>query len=174
LFIGGETLITRVLLESDAQRYQELRLSGLKTNPEAFGSTFERECKFPLEIVIDRIRPSRDKFVLGTLNEQESLEGIVALVRESGMKTAHKANVFGMYVAKDKRGKGVGKTLILELIKKARDIDGIEQINLSVVSNNEPAKRLYQSVGFKTYGIERNALKFNRKYYDEDLMVLRL
>lgn len=164
----------RILNESNAQQYQELRLIGLKTNPEAFGSTYERESKFSLETVIDRIRPTRDKFVLGVFNESGLLEGIVALVRESGMKTTHKANVFGMYISKEKRGTGIGKTLMLELISIARDIDGLEQLNLSVVSDNEPAKGLYNSVGFKTYGIERNALKFIGQYYDEDLMVLQL
>jgi len=167
-------LIVRILHESDAQKYQDLRLSALMINPEAFGSTYERECNFSLEFVIDRIKPSKDKFVLGALDEYGSLEGIVALVRESGMKTTHKANIFGMYVTNEKRGQGIGKILMLELIKIARTIDGLEQINLSVVSNNEPARRLYQSIGFETYGIERNALKFHGQYYDEDLMVLRL
>lgn len=174
LFVGGDILITRILLESDAQQYQELRLSALMTNPEAFGSTYERESKFPLELIIDRIRPSKEKFVLGALNDNGLLEGIVALVRESGMKTTHKANVFGMYVTKEKRGRGIGKTLMFELINLARNVDGLEQLNLSVISSNEQAKRLYQLVGFETYGLERNALKFNGQYYDEDLMVLRL
>ncbi|KOP67201.1 acetyltransferase [Bacillus sp. FJAT-18019] len=167
-------MITRILHESDVQQYQDLRLSALLTNPEAFGSTYERESRFRLDLVIDRIRPSKDKFVLGALDEHGSLGGIVAFVRESGMKTTHKANVFGMYVSKEKRGQGIGKLLLLELIKMARDIDGLEQINLSVVSNNESAKKLYQAVGFETYGLERNALKFNGQYYDENLMVLRL
>lgn len=167
-------MIIKVLLESDAQQYQELRLSALMTNPEAFGSTYEKESKFSLEFVSDRIRPSKDKFVLGALDDHGSLEGIVALVRESGIKTSHKANVFGMYVKTEKKGRGIGKALMLELIKIAGNIDGLEQLNLSVISTNEQAKRLYRSVGFETYGLERNALKFNEQYYDEDLMVYRL
>lgn len=167
-------MIIRVLNELDAQQYQELRLSGLKTNPEAFGSTYEREAKFSLDAVIERIRPNRDKFVLGAFHEQGMLEGIVSLVRQNGMKTTHKANVFGMYVSKDKRGRGIGKALMLELSSMARSIDGLERLNLSVISNNEPAKKLYKSVGFETYGIERKALKFNGRYFDEELMVLQL
>lgn len=167
-------LIIKILHESDAQQYQDLRLSGLLLNPEAFGSTYERESSFSLDTVKDRIRPGKDKFVLGAFNEAGSLEGIVALVRESGMKTAHKANIYGMYVAKDKRGQGIGKRLMLALIKIARDMEGLEQINLTVVSDNERAKKLYRAAGFKTYGVERKALKFTGKYYDEDLMVLPL
>ncbi|MEW9698178.1 hypothetical protein [Paenibacillus sp. SI8] len=57
----------RVLDESDASIYQELRLSALKNNPEAFGSTHEREVQFSLETVAERIKPSKDKYVLGLL-----------------------------------------------------------------------------------------------------------
>ncbi|NMO98189.1 GNAT family N-acetyltransferase [Paenibacillus lemnae] len=164
----------KILKESDAKQYQELRLNGLKTNPEAFGSTYERESKFSLETVIDRIRPAVDKFVIGAFHESGLLVGIVALARESGIKTTHKANVYGVYISKEMRRTGIGKALLLELIRIAKDIEGLEQLNLSVVCDNEPAKELYKSVGFKTYGIEPNALKFMGQYYDEDLMVLQL
>jgi len=164
----------RVLQESDAQAYQELRLTGLQTNPEAFGSTYERESNFTLETIIDRVKPSKDKFVMGAFDDEGTLIGMAAFVRENGMKTTHKGNLFGMYVREEMRGKGVSKNLLLALIARASEIDGVEQINLTVVSSNEPAKRLYYSVGFQTYGIERRALKYNGQYFDEDWMVLHL
>jgi len=164
----------RILNESDAELYQEVRLQALKMNPEAFGSTYERETKFTLETVVERIKPNKDKFVLGAFDENNLLVGLVGFVRESSQKTAHKGNVFGMFVAPEMRGQGLGKSLMLELIKKARNCNGVEQINLTVVSSNETAKSLYKSLGFQTYGIERNALKFNGQYFDEDFMVLNL
>jgi RimJ/RimL family protein N-acetyltransferase len=39
-----------------------------------------------------------------------------------------------------------------------------------VVQDNARARRLYASLGFVDYGIERNALKQNGRYYDEVLM----
>jgi ribosomal protein S18 acetylase RimI-like enzyme len=162
----------RILNESDAQLYQELRLSGLKINSEAFGSTYEREVKFPLETVVERLKPTKDKFVLGAIDDSGSLVGIVTFMRENSLKTSHKENVFGMYVAPEGRGQGLGKSLMGELIRKAENCDGLEQINLTVVSENDSAKKLYKSMGFEVYGIERNALKFNGQYFDEDLMVL--
>ena len=77
-----------------------------------------------------------------------------------------------MFVAPKARGQGVGKSLLLELIKMAKDCDGLEQINLTVVSDNAAARRLYKSIGFEVYGVERNALKYNNQYFDEDWMVL--
>lgn len=164
----------RVLNESDAPFYQELRLSALKVNPEAFGSTYEREVEFPLEMVIERIKPTKDKFVLGAFDDSGSLMGSVTFMQENSLKTSHKGNIFGMYVAPESRGYGVGKSLLHELIKKARLCEGLEQINLAVISENESAKRLYKSLGFEVYGVEPNALKYNGQYFDEDLMVLNL
>jgi ribosomal protein S18 acetylase RimI-like enzyme len=161
----------RVLAESDAPIYQELRLNALKTNPEAFGSTYEREIQFSIDTVVERIKPSKDKFVLGSFDKGGSLFGTVTFVRESNIKTAHKGNVFGMYVAPEVRGQGIGKALILELIKKVKECEGVEQINLTVEHNNKYAKKLYESVGFEAYGTERKSLKFNGQYFDEDLMV---
>ncbi|WP_134701974.1 GNAT family N-acetyltransferase [Ammoniphilus sp. YIM 78166] len=164
----------RVLNESDAHVYQELRLSALKTNPEAFGSTYDKEVHFSMETVEERIKPSKDKFVLGSFDKMGSLVGTVIFIRENNIKTTHKANVYGMYVAPEVRGKGIGKSLILELIKQARNCEGLEHINLTVVSNNQSAKKLYEFVGFEVYGTERKALKFDGQYYDEDLMVFTI
>ena len=101
------------------------------------------------------------------------LVGIVGFMRETSLKTIHKGNVFGMYGVPEERGKGLGKSLMSVLIREAKTFDGLEQINLAVVSENRSAKNLYKSLGFEVYGVERNALKFNGQYFDEDLMVLK-
>ncbi|WMT39635.1 GNAT family protein [Paenibacillus sp. D2_2] len=163
-----------ILRESDAQAYQQVRLDSLRNDPSAFGSTYDREAKFSLETVAERIRPSSDKFVLGAFGDDGHLYGIVTFMRDTGMKTHHKGNVFGMYVVPEKRGTGLGRELMGELIRRTREMEGIEQINLTVVSNNDNAKRLYLSLGFEIYGQERNALKYEDQYYDDDLMVLRM
>ncbi|CAM4049127.1 N-acetyltransferase [Cohnella lubricantis] len=163
----------RILQESDAQTFQQLRLAALQNNPEAFGSTYDREAQFSLDTVKDRLRPTSDKFVLGAFVDKE-LAGIVSFVREGSVKTAHKANIYGMYVAPERRGSGIGRALLLELIEISKTCGGLEQLNLTVVSDNEAAKGLYHSLGFESYGVESNALKFNGCYYDEDLMALRL
>ena len=163
----------RLLTDLDAQDYQQLRLRALQTNPESFGSTYEREVEFTLDTVKERIRPTQDKFVLGAF-DGDSLVGMARFVRETEQKTKHKANIYGMYVAPEMRGSGVGRAILLEIIDRAKKEEGIEQIHLTVISTNHTAKKLYQSLGFKTYGIEPKALKDNDQYYDEDLMVLFL
>lgn len=163
----------RKLNKTDAEKYQEIRLNALKSDPEAFGSTYEREVEFSLEQVASRIAPANDRFVLGALHNGE-LVGIVTFMRENGLKMCHKGNVFGMYVKPGYRGSAIGKALLVELIEQAKQCEGLEQINLAVVTENISAKKLYESLGFEVYGTERNGLKFNGNYFDEDLMVLKL
>ncbi len=79
-----------------------------------------------------------------------------------------------MYVSPAYRGKGIGKELMLEVIKKAQQLSDIEQLQLTVVSTNQSAKQLYTSLGFSEYGHEKRALKADGVYYDEDHMVLFL
>jgi RimJ/RimL family protein N-acetyltransferase len=46
----------------------------------------------------------------------------------------------------------------------------VELLQLAVVSENETARRLYASLGFVEYGVERKALKQYGRYFDEILM----
>jgi ribosomal protein S18 acetylase RimI-like enzyme len=77
-----------------------------------------------------------------------------------------------MYVRLDARKAGVGRQLVETVIDHARS--QVEVIQLSVVSDNEPARRLYACLGFVEYGVEKNSLKQNGHYYDEVLMALDL
>jgi len=60
-----------------------------------------------------------------------------------------------------------------QLLEQCRTIDGLEEVTLSVVTSNASAKRLYQSLGFAVYGLEKRALKIDGEYFDEELMALR-
>ena len=73
-----------------------------------------------------------------------------------------------MYVRPSARKAGVGRRLVETIIEFARH--RVELIQLSVVSDNEPARRLYERLGFLEYGIEKKALKQDGRYYDEVLM----
>ena len=77
-----------------------------------------------------------------------------------------------MYVRPDARKAGLGRQLIEAVIDYARD--HVEVIQLSVVSGNEPARRLYTGLGFVEYGVEKKSLKQDGRYYDEILMALDL
>lgn len=161
-----------ILSAAEADMYQGIRLEGLKNNPEAFGSSFEEEKDFTLEQFAKRLE-SQDAYTFGTFYNEE-LVGVATLVQERKQKLRHKASVFAVYVSPKKRGYGIGRYLMVEIINKAKELEGIEQINLTVVSTNTSAKRLYASLGFEVFGTEKRALKIDQLYVDEDYMVLFL
>ena len=98
--------------------------------------------------------------------------GIAGFRIHEGEKERHKGLLWGMYVRPDARKAGVGRQLVEAVIDHARD--RVEVMQLSVVSGNEPARRLYASLGFVEYGVEKKSLKQDGHYYDEILMALDL
>ena len=154
--------------------YRALRLTALKTNPEAFGSTYEREKQFSIERIKQRILPSEKRITLGAFNERNMLIGIVTFLRETNTKMQHKGHVLGLYVMADNRGQGVAKRLLVETIELVKKWDGLEQINLTVVSTNLSAIQVYSKLGFKVFGTELKAMKYENQYFDEHLLVLFL
>jgi RimJ/RimL family protein N-acetyltransferase len=149
---------------ADAVLYRDIRLEALRANPEAFGSTLEIEAAQPLSWFSDRLRSST---VLGGFLDGE-LVASAAFAIQQDQKKSHKGVIWGMYVRPDARMAGIGRRLIEAIIDLARH--RVELIHLTVVQDNEQARRLYASLGFLEYGIERNALKQNGRYYDEVLM----
>lgn len=162
----------RILKPTDAEKYKEIRLEGLKVNPEAFSSSYEEEKDYPLARTESRLS-GEHSFTFGAY-EEDRLVGVVSLIWETRAKIKHRATIAAMYVTPEQRRFGVGKALMSAAITKASKLDGIEQIYLSVNASNEPARKLYQRMGFKTFGIDKKALKVNGSYFDEELMVLFL
>ncbi|MFM1652431.1 GNAT family N-acetyltransferase [Brevibacillus sp. B_LB10_24] len=160
----------RALGPEDANLYRSIRLEALQHHPEAFGSSYEEEKEFSVEKFAGRLQEEHS-FTFGAF-ENGRLFGVVTLVLEQKNKRKHRANIFAMYVSPEKRNLGIAKTLMIEAIRKAKNTTDVEQLHLSVVTDNQPAKKLYRSLGFETYGIEKRALKIDQNYFDEELMVL--
>jgi ribosomal protein S18 acetylase RimI-like enzyme len=106
--------------------------------------------------------------------EDTKLVGIVTLILDTKIKSNHKAHIVAMYVCPNYRKAGIGRNLLIKAVRKAKEIERIEQIYLTVTSNNEAARRLYQSLGFVVYGKDKKGLKIEGTYFDDELMVLFL
>lgn len=164
----------RLLSAADAESYWALRLEALQQNPEAFLSSYEESVKRenPVQQVASNFI-AEGNYTFGAFDNEE-LVGFVTLLQEDRVKIQHRANIFAMYVTSKKQGLGVGRALLTEAINKARSIEAIEKINLTVTASNEKAKKLYTRLGFKAFGLEENALIVNGVYYDDEYMVLHL
>jgi len=155
-------------MPADAPLFREIRLEALQQTPEAFGSTYEQECSQSLA-QFEEVLTKSDVF--GAFREA-ALVGMAGYRTQTGAKRAHKGILWGMYVRRIARGAGVAKPLVQAVLDHARD--RVELVQLSVVSENEPAQRLYRSCGFVAYGREVHALKQGGRYFDEVLMAVAL
>jgi ribosomal protein S18 acetylase RimI-like enzyme len=162
----------RRLNGGDAENYRALRHEALIKNPEAFGSSYEDEKYYEASDYSQRL-DNKSTYTFGAFEEGQ-LVGVVTLVQEGKVKMKHRANIFAMYVTSSYRGKGVGRELVKTAIQQAGVLSSVEQIYLTVNASNEPAKKLYYSLGFRTYGVDKNAMLIDGSYHDEELMVLFL
>ena len=162
--------ICRRLNGSDADRFQALRLESFTLEPRAFRFAPEDEAHIALDAVAARLQ--RD-FVIGAFSAEDSrMIGVGGLAWNDGVKTRHKALLYGMYVKAAERGSGAADEIMQRLIEEARG--SVEIVTLTVVSTNLRALRFYERWGFRAYGVEkRSAKNGDGDYLDETLMALR-
>lgn len=148
--------------------YRRLRLEALKTEPAAFGSSYEEEARLTEEVW--RSRMSNCIFALW---EREPV-GVVSVVFSDRKKTRHIAHIFGFYVAPRHRDRGVGKSLMAAALASAGAKRGIRKVSLSVNPAFRPALSIYQKAGFRVVGKAEEELRVGRHYHDMLNMELRL
>ncbi len=165
----------RRLTEADAPEFWRLRLRALREHPEAFATAYEEVRDRSLADVAADFRTRYtgiDSVILGALDP--ALVGLIGCYREEGAKRRHKAAIWGMYVAPEAQRRGIGRALLAVAIAHARAWPEVQQIQLGVMSDNEPARALYRSAGFEVSGVERRSLRVGARYLDEEHMVLHL
>lgn len=162
----------RRLGPDDAAPFQALRLRGLRECPEAFASSHDEEADEPLQAVALRLAPRPDGAVFGAWRGQD-LVGVLGLQRERLQKLAHKAFVWGMYVAPEARRSGVGRSLLRHALVHASTELKVRQVTLGVNAANRGAVELYRSEGFEVFGTERAFLLVDGTLHDSHQMVRR-
>jgi ribosomal protein S18 acetylase RimI-like enzyme len=165
----------RALCAADAAEFSRLRFEALENEPEAFGASPQEHRALTSEGIAKRLGSgSEDRnFVLGAF-AGDQLIGMTGFYQQEGLKSRHKGHVWGVYVTKMWRGKGIARRLLSDLIERVRGRPEVEQLLLAVAEGQKPAKRVYVSLGFQVYGREPRAIKLGETYVDEDLMVLQL
>jgi RimJ/RimL family protein N-acetyltransferase len=161
----------RVLLAQDAAAFQGLRLQALSECPTAFSSSYEEECDRPLFRVGERLASTAGHAVFGAFDGNK-LIGIVGIHREEHRKLAHKAFIWGMYVAPAYRNRGLGRQLLDRALTHAATMPGLRQVNLGVNAENSRAIALYEAADFRRFGVERGFLLVDGVLYDEIQMAV--
>lgn len=156
----------RALAPRDASAFQALRLRGLQECPEAFASSNDQEVGTPLQEIDRRLQPKTDSAMFGAF-QASKLCAVVGFQRESMVKLAHKSLIWGVYVAPEARGQGVGGQIMSQTLSYAAAVLGTRKVNLGVNTKNLAAVALYKKLGFVEYGLERGYLLVGGVLQDE-------
>ncbi len=143
---------------------RELRLQALKTDPIAFGSSYEEE-----ENLAEAEWQRRMKNALFALSD-DKVVGTITYVFSDRVKSKHIARIFGFYVDPNYRGRGVGRKLLesaLKLIQKNKDV---VKVQLFVNPEQGVAVKLYKEMGFVVVGQMKKEIKVGELFYDELIM----
>lgn len=162
---------TRVLTPADAEAYRSVRLCALNEWPPAFGSLPNMEPNLAETAV--RLAESEDRCFFGAFQGKQLL-GIIRLSRYEATNEKHRAYLAGLYVLPNFRRRGCGRALVGKALHRATMTSGIRRVNLTVVTQQKNAIRLYRSFGFRIYGTEQETFVKDGQYYDEYLMTLEL
>lgn len=134
-------------------------MEALKSDPSAFGGSFEDTKKLTEEEWRRRIRST-----LFALSDDEPI-GMIVYVFDKGLKTRHIAEIYGFYVNADHRGEGVGTRLLERALSLIRRNRRIVKVKLAVNPEQRVALKMYRKAGFVVTGKVEKELKVGGRFY---------
>ncbi len=164
-------IVIRPLVEADAGQYRALRLEALRDSPASFGASIADEEALSDEEMARRAVPDAPSVTFGAF-AGEKLVGTATYIQNNREKTRHKGTMVAVYVSPDRRAARLGRALVERVIAHAGEL-GV-MLQCTVTAENAAARRLYHSLGFLSYGLERDALCVDGRFLDEELLVLDL
>ena len=166
----------REITPKDAEAFRELRRASVMQNEGGFASALDEWISKSLteisEILEDEFTSPND-FILGAF-EQEQLVGMIGFFRPARPKLERHGHIWGTFLLPAYRNKGIAGKLLDELVKRAKQMQGIEQIQLTTLNQYKSSVLLYKSRGFRVFATEKAAVKVGDDVYDELYMQLSL
>jgi len=151
-------IVIRHIEASDAAALREIM-----THPEVYQDTLQLPHP-SLEMWQERVaaRPGRRHLVACL---EGRVVGHMALDVMENPRRSHVAT-FGISVAADMQGRGVGRRLMSEMVNLCDNWLRIERIELTVFTDNPAAVALYKSFGFEIEGTGKKFALRNGEYVD--------
>lgn len=165
-------IVTRPLGPNDFRAFVMVRRLGLEETPFAFASSLDDDFTNDLSVVESALSKGPDALTFGAFLSGE-LAGVLHVGRQLKNKRKHVATLGGMYVRPEFRRRGVARRLLDVAIDHSRSL-GVSTIQVSVTEFATDARRLYESAGFRRWGTEPDALRYDDRSVDEHHLVLRV
>jgi RimJ/RimL family protein N-acetyltransferase len=164
-FLEGKQVYLRPIGLDDTDRYFRMlfhpevrRLTGTQ-------KSFTRE---QIHRYIDgKSQDSSSLLLLIALRETDEVIGDIAL--QSIDAYNRNANI-RIAIEEPYQGKGYGSEALLLMLDYGFGIVNLHRIELNVFAYNERAAYVYEKLGFKVEGRQRDALYYNHQYHDSILM----
>lgn len=104
------------------------------------------------------------RYVIYVYEEAGHVAGYASLSRYRDRKAFDSAVEISIYIHKDHRGRGIGRSLMTEILAFASECEEIETVISLITSENEASIHLHETFGFSYCGQIRNAgIKFGKK-----------
>lgn len=130
--------------------FKQVRFRALQDAPHAFGATYAKESQFDDAEWLRRVERMNGEKGMGFLAmDGDAACGIVGALLDANNTT--RAQLVSMWTAPTHRQRGIGRLLVNEILKWAR-LRNARTLLLMVTSNNEPAIRFYEKLGFARTG----------------------
>jgi RimJ/RimL family protein N-acetyltransferase len=158
----------------DFAPFLEIQREALLLSPELYGSDyewFESLSILSKEQRYEKYMNFPYQYILGAFAPDGSIGGMIGFTSENRLKTRHKCHLWGLFVRPEYRGKGLATQLIQSVLDTAQNVLDIEQVQLTVSTQNEASYGLYLRLGFTVFGTELHAMKIGSSYVDEYHMV---
>lgn len=163
----------RKLEAADAEAFVGLRRELTSDNPVPMGLSLEEELSRPLEGFRTQLSSPFPNAVFGAFVDGVLLATAAVSRTSPFASSGHKMMMWGVFTAPRVRRRGLSRALVEKCIVHAAE-NGVRRINLLVYCPNEPAIRLYRSIGFVECGTEPEALYLEGSYFDGMHMSLAL
>lgn len=166
----------RPLTPNDVAAFVALRKQSFSTDPLSWDH--DPDATVSVEEWAPRLQQTADDLVLGFFltegRDQPELAGMIGLQRFKKQKRRHRAMVWGVYVSPAARGRAAARQMLDEVIQRAREMEGLDHLVLSVSNHALAANHLYTSKGFVEWGRELRAARTGDTWMDEVWMSLVL